>query len=201
MTRSHTGLQPLTIPAHENFTHALARLILQHHSDALPDLHQVHVILPNAQAVQQFRLSLTQLSETALIGGYCGSLGQWLETHTDLPGESLRPVNQSARQLLLIEALKAHPELFAVENHWQVCDSLLTLFDELPRLELHVANNAVGRCQHHGLLLAGAGQIEPESGRLVGRVRFIFDLDITAKIGPRATGAMAERCHALLRHS
>ncbi len=131
MTKSLSGPQQLIIPAHESFSRELARQILKHHADCLPDLHHTHVILPNAQAVQQFRLSLTHLAESALIGGYCGSLSQWLETHIDLPGEPLKHISQSARQLLLIEALKLHPQLFAAENHWQVCDSLLTLFDEL----------------------------------------------------------------------
>jgi ATP-dependent helicase/nuclease subunit B len=40
-------------------------------------------------------------------------------------------INEHARQLLFIEALQQHPDLFKEENQWQVTQALLKFFDEL----------------------------------------------------------------------
>ena len=136
----------LSIPTDENFTDTLASHILLEQRNRLPDLTDTAIILPNAQAVQQMRQSLHQRlcqqspdegRHGALLGGFIGSLEQWLDQHpaSSMNGQqhstTRKQVNQSTRQLLLLEALKRHPDLFSAENHWQVCDSLLELFDEL----------------------------------------------------------------------
>jgi ATP-dependent helicase/nuclease subunit B len=40
-------------------------------------------------------------------------------------------ISEQTRQLLFIEALQQHPDLFKEENQWQVTQALLSLFDEL----------------------------------------------------------------------
>ncbi len=131
MTTGQNGLQSISIPATRCFSDHLASLLLQQHADQLPNLGNVHIILPNAQAVRQFRISLSRNARGALLAGYSGSLKQWLTENIPLQGNERQIISPSARQLLLIEALKQHPDLFDEENHWQICDSLLELFDEL----------------------------------------------------------------------
>ncbi len=121
----------LNIPTDLHFTDALAEHILSAHKDQLPDLSNICLFLPNAQAVQQMRFSLSKVSQQPLLGGFTGSLSQWLSEHITPADLSKKQINQSTRQLLLLEALKLHPDLFPITNHWQVCDSLLELFDEL----------------------------------------------------------------------
>jgi len=126
-----SAIQNSVIPTHLNFTDALAKQILAEQKANLPDLSNVCIFLPNAQAVQQMRHSLVNTSQQTLLGGYIGSLPQWLSNNITPDDFSKKHINQPARQLLLIEALKQHANLYAEENHWQVCDSLLELFDEL----------------------------------------------------------------------
>jgi len=123
--------QKVIIPANLHFTNALAELILEKQKKSLPDLSQTCIILPNAQASLQMRQSLVNVSQQALIGGFIGDLPQWLNENIIPSDISARHIHPAARQLLLLEALKQYPELFATENHWQICDSLLELFDEL----------------------------------------------------------------------
>ena len=124
-------IHSIHIASDQIFTETLAEHILAEHAPHLPDLTQVYIFMPNAQAAQQMRLSLCKKSSQALIGGYIGSLEQWLNENISPSKQITKHINQPARQLLMLEALKQYPELFSIENHWQVCDSLLDLFDEL----------------------------------------------------------------------
>jgi len=129
-----TSAQPITqtsIPADLHFTDALAKLILLDQKQSLPDISNVCVFLPNAQAVLQMRHSLINAAQQTLLGCYIGSHTQWLKENITPIDTSKKHINQSARQLLLLEALKQNSSLFTSENHWQICDSLLELFDEL----------------------------------------------------------------------
>jgi len=130
MTTSQIS-QTLTIPPTKVFCDNLAKKILAQHTKQLPDLSHTNIILPNAQAAQQMRHSLVGLSEQTLLGGFIGSLSEWLNNKITPADISKKHINQSTRQILLIEALKQHSELFSLENHWKICDNLLDLFDEL----------------------------------------------------------------------
>jgi len=124
-------IQQIIIPSDKPFTDTLAKHILAEQKQNLPDLSNVHIFIPNAQAAQQMRFSLCQQANGAIIGLYIDSLEQWLSEQIPPDSQTHEHINQSTRQLLMLEALKMHPELFSVDNHWQVCDSLLELFDEL----------------------------------------------------------------------
>lgn len=125
------AIHQIIIPSDQPFTNALAEQILTQQSQCLPDLTKLQVFIPNAQAAQQMRFSLCEKSTQALIGGYIGNIDQWLIENIAPDTQTKKHINQSTRQLLMLEALKQHPDLFSIENHWQVCDSLLELFDEL----------------------------------------------------------------------
>ena len=132
----------ISIPSDQFFTNALASLVLDEHAKSLPDLTHINIILPNAQAAHQMRSSLSKKANKALLSGFIGNLGQWLQLNTLLPDRTNHVINQASRELILLEALKQHPNLFEEENYWQLCDSLLELFDELtlsqhPWLDAH----------------------------------------------------------------
>ncbi|MFW2374177.1 MAG: PD-(D/E)XK nuclease family protein [Gammaproteobacteria bacterium] len=118
-------------PDTSSFQQQLADYILSQCTALLPDLSRVHIFIPNTLAAHQLRLQLSRQAGCALIGPYIGSMQQWLTQHIALPSASSQIINQPARQLLLLDALNQHPDLFREENAWQVCDSLLSLFDEL----------------------------------------------------------------------
>ncbi len=120
-------------------------------SPALPpgsssiDLSSVYVLLPNAQAVEQFNptLSLAIPEKTAaIIPPWSGSLKQWAMTFIDKPQADYEIINNHARRLLFIEALQKHPTLFKEENQWQVTTALLDLFDDLNLNQKQLFNSA-----------------------------------------------------------
>lgn len=131
MTSAQASFKKHIIQTNQPFTETLAEYILSEHKDSLPDLSNVCIFIPNAQATQQLRYSLSKVSPQALIGVFIGNLSLWLNENISPARQIKKQINQSTRQLLLLEALKQYPELFPVESHWQVCDSLLELFDEL----------------------------------------------------------------------
>ena len=128
---SSQNITTINIPTSLHFTDVLAKRILDTHQQSLPDLNNVCILLPNAQATQQMRRSLVNVNQQSLLGGFIGSLTEWLTENIQPADLTKKHINQSTRQILLIEALKQHSNLFATENHWQICDSLLELFDEL----------------------------------------------------------------------
>jgi ATP-dependent helicase/nuclease subunit B len=131
----------LDIDSAKPFLPALARHILA--ACPPPDLSRVHVWLPNAQAVRQLRRALHEQSQSALIGPYIGSLSQWLNDRVPLPADDVRIMTQASRQLLLFDALRQHRQLFQENNLWQVCDSLLQLFDELSRHQIRLLDVSI----------------------------------------------------------
>jgi len=121
----------ITFLAQQNFSQQCAAAILQQAAESLPDLSQLHIIIPNALAAHQLRLTLNQHNQTCLLGPFIGSLPQWMNENIALPNSQTIRINAQTKKLLLLEALKQHPDLFSEGSSWQVCDSLLTLFDEL----------------------------------------------------------------------
>ena len=119
----------IEIPASSSFPQHLAGLILKQHQRQLPDLSHVHIFLPNALATQQLRYAFSQQHQGSILGLNITSLEQWLEYFSDNIEQKSLPM--PGRQLILLDALKQYPKLFNNDNIWQVCDSLLALFDEL----------------------------------------------------------------------
>ncbi len=114
-----------------SFADALASHILHGNHKDLTDIHHICIFIPNTLAAQQIRYSLVNLSQRTLLGGYIGSLNEWLNDHIPLKQLTTKYLSPAARQLLLLEAIEQHTDLFNTDNHWQVCISLLELFDEL----------------------------------------------------------------------
>ncbi|MCW9013954.1 MAG: PD-(D/E)XK nuclease family protein [Gammaproteobacteria bacterium] len=127
----------------EPFLQTLAEQILQANREQLPDLSHIRVFIPNALAAHQLRQTFTQQTASGLLGPYIGSMQQWISDNIPLPTGELQQINAQARQLLILEALQEHPDLFNPKNTWQVCDSLLNLFSELTLNNHALLNNSL----------------------------------------------------------
>lgn len=74
----------------------------------------------------------------AVLGLQICSLHDWIDATVV---DTQIPLNEAARRLLLVEALRQHPDLFADDDPWRIADSLLTLFDELTRYHSPLTDN------------------------------------------------------------
>jgi len=124
----------ITVPAHQNILQFAAEYITDTFSSTSPDFSNISVLLPHAQASEQFNQALcrTLNSDTpAIIPPWTGTLKTWVKQFSDNDHPDFQIISEQARQLLFIEALQQHPGLFKEENQWQVTQALLALFDEL----------------------------------------------------------------------
>lgn len=108
-----------------------AAQILREQADRLPFLDDLTLLLPTAQAAPRLRRLLLDgaaaRGHEALLGARILSLQQWL---AEIP-LAHAVISPPARELLLVEALRAHRHLFGHANLWSLAESLLGLFDEL----------------------------------------------------------------------
>ncbi|HWQ94526.1 MAG TPA: PD-(D/E)XK nuclease family protein [Gammaproteobacteria bacterium] len=99
---------------------------------SLPDLTNSVILLPTLSAAPRLRRLLLERAQAqgnhALLGPNIDTLRGWMERHVPITG---RVISESARALLLVEALAEHPDLFGGANPWRIADGLLRLFDEL----------------------------------------------------------------------
>lgn len=66
-----------------------------------------------------------------MLGPAITSLRSWITQHQVLEENSPRIINEHARRLILLDALREHAELFNQASLWQITEQLLQLFDEL----------------------------------------------------------------------
>jgi len=129
----------IVVPPDQNILQFTAEFIFetfsgQDYSIQAPDFSGLFVLLPHTQLTQPFNEALCRSLNADLAGiipPWAGTLKVWIKhfvcnTHSDYS-----IINEYARQLLFIEALQQHPNLFKEENQWQVTQALLSLFDEL----------------------------------------------------------------------
>lgn len=99
------------------------------HSQDLPDLSRLLVLIPGELARQRLGQSLLATSEKgAMLAPKMMSLAQFVQDygHSDHPR-----IDSHARELLLVEALRQHPDLYGNSNPWLLAENLLQFFDEL----------------------------------------------------------------------
>ncbi len=116
------------LPYGEDPLKRLAEHLLQHHAGALP---HTHVVLPTT-AHERLRACLLAAAERhghpALLGPHLHDLPGLVRHFTPPSGPTL---GAGARELLLVDALRQHPDLFNRANPWALAESLAHLFDEL----------------------------------------------------------------------
>ncbi len=104
----------------------VARVLLQRHADALPDLSGLVVLVPNHRAGQDFVLVLAaQANLPALIPPFVTPLKAWAEDRTINEAEPA-----SRRHARLYALLKTHQWLGNVDK-WSLAQELLNLADQL----------------------------------------------------------------------
>lgn len=119
-------------PYQEDLLAQAAAQVLRHSTSTLPDLSNVVILVADTLAATSLRATVCeqarQAGHAALIGLRISTLRDWIESSSvdDQP-----PLNEPARHLLLVDALRQHSELFGEDDSWRVADSLLELFDEL----------------------------------------------------------------------
>ena len=149
-----TQARCIEVPVRHNLLQYTAEFILQglaSQTDSItaPDFSNLFVFLPHAAVASQFNKALSDtLDENtqAIIPPWSGTLKDWLtqfspgsiidnqssdDQTSDNQSSDYQIINEHSRQLLFIEALQDHPDLFKEENQWQVTQALLKLFDEL----------------------------------------------------------------------
>ncbi|VAW51925.1 hypothetical protein MNBD_GAMMA06-2097 [hydrothermal vent metagenome] len=133
------------VPAQQNILQYTAEFIFKNFNDSLPDLSNLFVLLPHAQVTQQFNETLCQTltaDKAAIIPPWAGTLKSWAQQFSSNPQTDFQIINQHARQLLFIEALQQHPDLFKEKNQWQVTQALLNFFDELSLNQKNIFSSA-----------------------------------------------------------
>ncbi len=122
----------LLVPYGEDPLHRLAELLLDHHAFELPDLSPHAVLFPQGATVRRFRKILLdragERGHSALLPPYAGALSSWLNRFTD---PKFKILSDTAREMVLYEALADFPEIRRRFGTWPLIDSLLALFDEL----------------------------------------------------------------------
>jgi ATP-dependent helicase/nuclease subunit B len=116
---------------HEDIFAVAARRIIER-SESLPDLSKTIVLLPDLQFAPRLRRQLLQqanaLGHAALLGPVINTAEQWL---CDQAGVELPIPGRARRELMLVEVLMQHPDVFNGSDPWQLAASLVSLFDEL----------------------------------------------------------------------
>ena len=137
----------IEVPSCKNILQYAADFIFDEFSAKAPDFSNLYVFLPHAQAKRQFNETLCRaLPEglPAIIPPWSGTLSDWTHEYCHSQHSDYRVISAHARQLLFIEALQQHPDLFKEENKWQVTQALLNLFDELGLSQADLFTSAEG---------------------------------------------------------
>lgn len=102
------------------------------HRGQLPDLSQHAVLLPSAAPAPRLRQLLLNAAAhdgvDALLLPWIGPFNAWLAR---FPTSKQRILNDTARELMLVEAIANYPRIRARYGTWPLAESLGALFDEL----------------------------------------------------------------------
>ena len=121
------------LPYHRDPVEYLGQLIIQQFKTQLPDLSGINILMPDTHCASRCRKHLTLQAEKlgfpALLGPNIESLNRFIDnTSTEA---SLSVIPEATRELMLVEALRNHPDLYGKSSPWLLAEDLLKLFDEL----------------------------------------------------------------------
>ncbi len=134
------ALAPLTSQVHlisisQDPLVKLAELLVTDHCDSLPDLCHTTLLLPDLNSAARCRKLLLKQANgygcKALLGPNIKTLQAWSIASATVQRTQL--INDYARELILVEALLEHPDLYGQGSPWLLAKSLLELFDQLTR--------------------------------------------------------------------
>ena len=109
-----------------------AGLVFEHYSATLPDLSRLVILLEEPSVSTRLRQLLVTKAKQhrlpALLGPVISTIHDWVRhQYAEAPVASI----ETARQLVLLDAVKQHPNLFGNFDLWRLCLQLLDLFNEL----------------------------------------------------------------------
>jgi ATP-dependent helicase/nuclease subunit B len=117
--------------------HAVARALLDHHADRLPDLSGLTVLVPNHRAGQDFARALAQAaSRPPLIPPRITPLKSWAEStlqDTSVADDRAEP---QARRLARLHGVLRRVDWLGKIDKWALANELLGLADELSAARL-----------------------------------------------------------------
>lgn len=120
----------------------IARQLISHQTGRLPDLSHCTVLLPDTTAATRLRAALLQEARSrghaALLGPRIATLRTWVD---DFLPSLAPPLDDYARELMLLEALQRHPAVTRDSNPWLLTESLIGLFDELTLHEIPIPDD------------------------------------------------------------
>lgn len=126
-----TGSNITLVARNDDILNVTARHIIAQ-TGTLPDLTGIVVLLPDLQFASRLRRHLLQQAGnrgfSALLGPTISTLDHWLAETWPLGAEI---PGRARRELILVEVLQQHPDVFSGSNPWQIAASLVSLFDEL----------------------------------------------------------------------
>lgn len=120
------------VPYQQKPLHVLAESILQQEKASLPNLSSVTVLLGEAKSAvllrQQLLRAAKRLGYDALLGPVITTQHEWLMQYCP---DHIKICDPQRQRLILVEALKEHPNLIKSANIWALTDDLLNLFGDL----------------------------------------------------------------------
>lgn len=120
------------LPYDSCLINALAKDLIKHHQDRLPNLANTVILLPDPACHADMRKAIlkaaSQLGYEGVLGLQISSLRQWLER---IQTCNRKKIGNHERELILVEALRAYPQLPGARQPWLLAENLLKLFDDL----------------------------------------------------------------------
>ncbi|MFO7542704.1 MAG: PD-(D/E)XK nuclease family protein [Thiobacillus sp.] len=111
--------------------HAVARALLNRHTDRLPDLSGLTVLVPNHRAGQDFARVLAQVAGwPVLVPPHITPLKSWVQTVARAPAEP------QSHRLARLHGVLRHEGWLGKIDKWGLADELLKLADELSAARL-----------------------------------------------------------------
>ena len=111
---------------------ALAAHLIAQHRQQLPDLSGVLILVPIPELAPALRQALLDAAGdegiNALLGLEIQTLGAWARQHA---AAAFPVISNYQRELILVNELKHHTDLYGAGSPWTLTENLLALFDEL----------------------------------------------------------------------
>ncbi|WP_310692899.1 PD-(D/E)XK nuclease family protein [Thiohalophilus sp.] len=132
MTPDSSRDRVVVLPYHADPLQQLARDLIHHHREQLPDLTGVTLLVNDPQVSGPLRRRLLDAAAEQGVGGLVGlaihPLRDWVQSF--LP-DGVRVCSSVSAELLLVEALRPYQHLFNQANPWLLAGELQELFQAL----------------------------------------------------------------------
>ena len=155
-----------TIPIYKNLLDSTCDLILQQHSERLPDLSHITVLLDNNDAINNFRLALLDKANAmgchALLGPHITTLHAWLNEQIFIEPAT---ASNHTRELLLVEALQKHSHIYGHGSPWMLAESLMELFNELTQWQVKLPTSVNDFKESLAIAYGSTDEVSSSQGR------------------------------------